>query len=64
MHFTKAKAINIPLSTLRDNLTTLPLNKKIVITCGNGYAAYIAYCLLKQRGFNELYILNSPEIWQ
>lgn len=63
-HFTKAKAINIPLSSLRDNLTSLPLNKKIVVTCGNGYAAYMAYCILKQRGFDKVFLLNSPETWQ
>ncbi len=63
-HFTKAKAINIPLFSLRDNLSTLPSNKKIVVACGNGYVAYIGYCILKQRGFDNVFLLNSPEIWQ
>lgn len=63
-HFTKAKAINIPLSALRDNITTLPRNKRIVVTCSSGYASYIAYCILKQRGFDKAFLLNSPELWK
>lgn len=58
------QAINIPLAALRKNLTSLPKNKKIIVTCNGGYASYLAYCILTQRGFDRVFLLNSPEIWQ
>lgn len=63
-HFSKAKIINIPLPALRSNLAEIPRKRKIILSCSTGYTAYIAYCLLRQRGFNQVYLLNSPEIWQ
>ena len=63
-HFTKAKIINIPLPALRSNLAEIPRKKKIILSCSTGYTAYIAYCLLHQRGFSQVHLLNSPEIWQ
>lgn len=60
----KHQAINIPLAVLRQNLTSLPKNKKIIVTCNGGYAAYLAYCILTQRGFERVFLLNSPALWQ
>ena len=54
----------IPLPALRDNLKHLPKHKRIVIACANGYAAYLAYCILRGNGFGNIVLLNSPNIWQ
>lgn len=63
-YFTKAQIIHLPLAAIRSNLSEIPRNKRIVLACTTGYTAYIAYCLLKQRGFNDLYLLNSEEVWK
>ena len=63
-YFTKAKILHLPLAAIRSNLSDIPRNKRIILACATGYTAYIAYCLLKQRGFNEVYLLNSPEVWK
>jgi len=63
-YFSKAKVINIPLPALRGNLSEIPRKRKIILSCSTGYTAYIAYCLLTQRGFRDVYLLNSPNVWQ
>ena len=63
-YFTKAKILHLPLAAIRSNISEIPRNKRIILACATGYTAYIAYCLLKQRGFNELYLLNSEEVWK
>ncbi len=63
-YFTKAKIIHLPLAAIRSNLSEIPRNKRIILACSTGYTAYIAYNLLKQRGFNNLYMLNSAEVWK
>lgn len=62
--FAKGENTVIPLPALRDNLKHLPKNKRIVIACINGYAAYLAYCILRGNGFDNIVLLNSPNIWQ
>ncbi len=57
-------AINIPLAALRENLVSLPKNKKIIISGNGGYDAYLAYCILSQRGFDNAFLLNSTAAWQ
>lgn len=54
------RAVNIPLATIRSNLASFPHDKKIVFYCGHGYGAYIAYCILRNRGFDNVYLLNTP----
>ena len=63
-YFSRAKILHLPLAAIRSNLSEIPRNKRIILACATGYTAYIAYCLLKQRGFNELYLLNSEEVWK
>ncbi len=60
----KHLAINIPLANLRQSLSKIPKNNKIAITCNGGYAAYLAYCILVQSGFNQVFWVNSADIWQ
>ena len=62
-HFTKARVMNIPLPALRSNINEIPRRQRIALSCTTGYTAYIAYCLLKQRGFSQVYLLNTPETW-
>ncbi|MBE6453158.1 MAG: hypothetical protein E7012_06705 [Alphaproteobacteria bacterium] len=50
-------AINLPLAAIRDNLDIIPHNRKIALYCNRGYGAYIAYQILKQTGFDDLYLL-------
>ena len=53
-------AVNFPLASLRENLSSLPRDRKILLYCGHGYGAYLAYCILSQRGFDNAWLLNSP----
>ena len=53
-------AINFPIQTIRDNLSSFPHDKKIVFYCNQGYGAYLAYCILRNRGFKNAYLLNTP----
>ena len=62
--FTKAQMVHLPFQFLRENLHLLPTDKRIVVYCGSGYSAYLAYCLLRNNGFEKAYLLNSPEVWQ
>ncbi len=57
-------ALNIPLANLRHDLNKLPKNKKIAVTCNGGYAAYLAYCILIQSDFNQVFWVNSDAVWQ
>ena len=62
--FVKAKIIHIALQDLRNSLSQLPKDKNILVYCGSGYAAYLAYCLLSAHGFKNVFLLNSPDVWQ
>lgn len=53
-------AVNIPLDSIRNNLSSFPHDKKIVFYCGHGYGAYIACRILRNRGFDNAYLLNTP----
>lgn len=54
-----AHAVNIPLKTLRENLASIPRDRQVVLYCGHGYGAYNAYCLLNQRGYDNVYLLSG-----
>lgn len=46
--------VNIPLDSLRDRLSEIPRDKKVVIYCGVGLRGYVACCILKGHGFNNV----------
>lgn len=46
--------VNIPLDSLRDRLSEIPRDKKVVIYCGVGLRGYVASCILKGHGFNNV----------
>ncbi|HOZ31002.1 MAG TPA: FAD-dependent oxidoreductase [Bacteroidales bacterium] len=52
-------AHHIDLNNLRQNLETIPKNKKIVVFCAVGQRGYLASRILSQHGFNEVYNLSG-----
>lgn len=48
------KAINLPLSQLRDRLGELPRNRPIITYCQKGQRGYLAACILRGRGFQNV----------
>lgn len=46
--------VNIPLDDLRDRLDEIPRDKKVVVYCGVGQRGYVAACILKGQGFNNV----------
>jgi len=47
-------AVNVPLDDLRKRAGELDPHKKTVLYCGIGYRSYLAYRILKDRGFTDL----------
>jgi NADPH-dependent 2,4-dienoyl-CoA reductase/sulfur reductase-like enzyme/rhodanese-related sulfurtransferase len=45
-------AVNVPIGALRDQIRTLDKAKSVVVYCFVGYRGYLAYRILKQRGFS------------
>lgn len=52
-------AINSPLDSLRQNLTTLPKNRSIYVYCQSGLRSYNATRILMQNGFNAYNITGA-----
>lgn len=52
-------AINIPVDELRERISEIPRDKKIVVYCGVGLRAYLACRILHQNGFSEVYNLTG-----
>lgn len=50
-------AVNIPLAQLRERLSEIPKNKKVILFCNTGYTSYLASRILIQNGFNNVYSL-------
>ena len=46
-------AVNIPLGELRDRLSEVPKDRKVVAYCQKGQRGYLATCLLKGSGFDK-----------
>lgn len=51
--------INIPVDELRINLSRLPKDKPVVVTCAVGLRGYLACRILSQNGFNEVRNLSG-----
>ena len=52
-------AVNIPLDDLREHLSEIPKNKKIIVFCGVGLRGHVACRILMQNGFDEVYNLSG-----
>jgi NADPH-dependent 2,4-dienoyl-CoA reductase/sulfur reductase-like enzyme/rhodanese-related sulfurtransferase len=48
------RAVNIPLSQLRDRLDELPREQEIVTYCQKGQRGYLAACILQGHGFENV----------
>ncbi|KAG5751079.1 hypothetical protein H9Q70_006257 [Fusarium xylarioides] len=46
------QAVNLPLNTLREHLTTLDRSRSTLVYCQVGYRGYLAYCIIRQFRFN------------
>lgn len=47
-------AVNIPLGKLRGSLDRIPRDKPVYVYCKVGFRSYLAYRILRQRGFDKL----------
>jgi NADPH-dependent 2,4-dienoyl-CoA reductase/sulfur reductase-like enzyme/rhodanese-related sulfurtransferase len=47
-------SINIPLSILRDRIETLPQDRRIITYCQKGQRGYLAACMLRGHGFDNV----------
>lgn len=52
-------AVNIPLDELRNRLPEIPAGKRIIIYCAVGLRGYLAYRILTQHNFSEVYNLSG-----
>lgn len=52
-------AINIPMDAVRNNLEAIPHDKKVILYCNRGRKSYLASCILKNRGFDNIYNLSG-----
>jgi len=52
-------AINIPQTAIRSNLASVPHDKPVILYCNRSIRAYITACLLKNRGFDNIYVLSG-----
>jgi NADPH-dependent 2,4-dienoyl-CoA reductase/sulfur reductase-like enzyme/rhodanese-related sulfurtransferase len=51
------EAILIPYTELRDRLDEVPRDKPVYTYCRSGFRSYIAYCALKQSGWDDVAFL-------
>lgn len=52
-------ALHIPVDSLRQRLEEIPQDKKVILYCKVGLRGYIAYRILVQRGFRDLWNLSG-----
>lgn len=52
-------AINIPQTAIRNNLSSIPQDKPVVLYCNRSIRAYVAAALLNNRGFDNIYVLSG-----
>ncbi|MCL4415815.1 MAG: rhodanese-like domain-containing protein, partial [Actinobacteria bacterium] len=52
-------AVHIPVDDLRNNMDLLDKNSNIVVHCRSSYRSYLAYRILKNNGFGNVWNLNG-----
>lgn len=52
-------AVNIPVTHLRERLSEVPKDKKVVLFCDKGFNSYIAARILNQNGFENVLNLSG-----
>ncbi|ACM60621.1 NADPH-dependent 2,4-dienoyl-CoA reductase/sulfur reductase-like enzyme [Caldicellulosiruptor bescii] len=58
------RAINIPVDELRNRLSELPKDKKIIVYCGVGFRSYHGCLILKANGFDCLNMSGGWTSWR
>ncbi len=53
------EAVLIPYTELRQRLDEVPRNMPVYTYCRSGFRSYIAYCVLKQNGFDDVAFLSG-----
>jgi NADPH-dependent 2,4-dienoyl-CoA reductase/sulfur reductase-like enzyme/rhodanese-related sulfurtransferase len=56
------EAILIPYTELRERLDEVPRDKPVYTYCRSGFRSYIAYCALKQNGWDDVAFLTGGMI--
>ncbi|ADL42332.1 FAD-dependent pyridine nucleotide-disulphide oxidoreductase [Caldicellulosiruptor obsidiansis OB47] len=57
-------AVNIPVDELRNRLSELPKDKKIIVYCGVGFRSYHGCLILKANGFDCLNMSGGWTSWR
>lgn len=52
-------AVNIPVDELRKSIDSVPRDKRVIIYCAVGLRGYIAYRILLQNGFQNIFNLSG-----
>ena len=52
-------AVLIPYTELRQRLDEVPRDKPVYTYCRSGFRSYIAYCVLKQNGWDDVAFLSG-----
>ena len=52
-------AVNIPVDELRSRLSEVPKDRKVIIYCAVGLRGYVAYRILLQNGFTNIFNLSG-----
>jgi rhodanese-related sulfurtransferase len=52
-------AINIPLDDLQSRMSDLPKDKEIIIHCGSGMRAQMAYNVLQNAGYQSRFLADK-----
>ncbi len=55
-------AVNLPINTLRENLSTLEKGRRLIVYCQTGDRGYVACRILKQNGFNVVNLDGGYEL--
>ena len=53
------EAVLIPYTELRERLEELPRDKPVWTYCRSGFRSYIAYCVLRQNGFDAAFLTGG-----
>ena len=53
------EAVLIPYTELRQRLDEVPQGKPVYTYCRSGFRSYIAYCVLKHNGWNDVAFLSG-----
>ncbi len=53
------EAVLMPYTEIRQRLDEIPRDKPVYTYCRSGFRSYIAYCVLKQNGFDQVAFLSG-----